>query len=405
MLEKRDRWMQDFWLRDFTGDDDALWIPARTPRTPLCPRRRRKSNLCQQLVPPPSRRLRRSPRTRSFRMPAKKSALFQSRRVGRLPSRRSQTLDALEVPQAALSCLADLLLTKGGTYRETVTRRSAFPRIRNGRKSAFFNLVQNLPEIDGLDSALDALRALPPVRYTDEDWQIVRACFILLHDAAGELQVFFAETGVVDYVEVAQTLKHSRGTDGIPTDAALAIADTSITFSSTSFRTPAAASIDSSPRSSPHGLTPPVDFFVVGDPMQSIYFFRDADAELFRAFTKRPRNPDADPLLFDSVRLASNFRTAHRLVEQLNAHIRLYSRPTMAKKVTLSPRRTLPQRNRSPEPHPVQLASTIVPQSEAGKGTCPHSPTSQKESALGTDSLKSSRSSAPAARMKQARRG
>ncbi len=59
--------------------------------------------------------------------------------------------------------------------------------------------------------------------------------------------------------------------------------------------------------------------FVVGDPMQSIYFFRDADAELFpRVKTLGLEIPQDDPLLFDFVSLSANFRTAPSLVERLN---------------------------------------------------------------------------------------
>ncbi len=59
--------------------------------------------------------------------------------------------------------------------------------------------------------------------------------------------------------------------------------------------------------------------FVVGDPMQSIYFFRDADAELFPRVRDNGLEMLGDePFTFDSVGLAANFRTAAGLVEQLN---------------------------------------------------------------------------------------
>ena len=54
----------------------------------------------------------------------------------------------------------------------------------------------------------------------------MRACFTLLRHAAGELQVAFAEAGVVDFAEVAQVaLRVLRGEDGLPSDAAIAVAD------------------------------------------------------------------------------------------------------------------------------------------------------------------------------------
>jgi ATP-dependent exoDNAse (exonuclease V) beta subunit len=59
--------------------------------------------------------------------------------------------------------------------------------------------------------------------------------------------------------------------------------------------------------------------FLVGDPMQSIYFFRDADAELFPRVRDLGLDIPPDlPLTFDFVPLRSNFRTAAPLVEHLN---------------------------------------------------------------------------------------
>jgi ATP-dependent exoDNAse (exonuclease V) beta subunit len=59
--------------------------------------------------------------------------------------------------------------------------------------------------------------------------------------------------------------------------------------------------------------------FVVGDPMQSIYFFRDADAELFsRVKMVGLELPQDEPLALDFVPLAANFRAAPPLVERLN---------------------------------------------------------------------------------------
>ena len=53
--------------------------------------------------------------------------------------------------------------------------------------------------------------------------------------------------------------------------------------------------------------------------MQSIYFFRDADAELFpRVRDLGLEIPGADPFLFDPVALTSNFRTVAPLVKRLN---------------------------------------------------------------------------------------
>ena len=84
--------------------------------------------------------------------------------------------------------------------------------------------------------------------------------------------------------------------------------------------------------------------------MQSIYFFRDADAELFpRVKAAGLEIPDTDPLLFDPVALTSNFRTTRPLVSELNEVFARSSRKTTA---AASP---------SPPPTPPATASRLRP--------------------------------------------
>jgi ATP-dependent exoDNAse (exonuclease V) beta subunit len=217
--------------------------------------------------------------------------------------------------------LAALLLTGDGAFRKQVDKRLGFPADRKREKSRILELIAQLATIPGLESALAAVRNLPSARYDEEEWEIVKACFTMLRRAAAELQIAFAEAGTVDFIEVAQIAQRVlRGSDGLPTDAALAVSDgirhlLVDEFQDTSRRQHQllASLIAAWPERT--GRT----CFVVGDPMQSIYFFRDADAELFpRVKTVGLEIPNDEPLLFDFVPLKANFRTAPALVERLN---------------------------------------------------------------------------------------
>jgi ATP-dependent helicase/nuclease subunit A len=225
--------------------------------------------------------------------------------------------DALEAYLGA----AALLLTGDGVFRKAVDKRLGFPADRKREKARLLELIASLAHVPGLESALAAVRNLPPARYPEDDWQIVRACFTLLRHAAGELQVVFAEAGAVDFVEVAQIAQRVlRGPDGLPTDAALAVSDgirhlLVDEFQDTSRRQHQllASLVAAWPERTDRTC------FAVGDPMQSIYFFRDADAELFpRVKTLGLEIPNDEPLLFDFVPLQANFRTAPSLVQRLN---------------------------------------------------------------------------------------
>jgi len=157
--------------------------------------------------------------------------------------------------------------------------------------------------------------------YTEPEWEIVRACFLLLRQAAAYLRITFAEAGVVDFIEVAQiALNVLRSEDDRPTDAAIAVADRIRhllvdEFQDTSRRQHELLGRLIAAWPQPEGRT----CFVVGDPMQSIYFFRDADAELFPRVENIGLDIPNEPVLrFDSAHLKANFRTAPALVQRLN---------------------------------------------------------------------------------------
>ncbi len=318
MLTNRDRWMQGFVLereQDWEALRERLERPfAKAVQESL-------TELSQFLDQVPESRDEALKLAR-FACEQGAGALFQQlAELADFPSRGLDDIEALEEAHQAHRCLALLLLTNDGKFRKQVDKRLGFPADRKREKAQILDLIARLSAVPGLESALAAVRNLPPARYTDEDWQIVRACFTLLRHAVGQLKVVFAEAGAVDYTEVAQiALSVLKGADGLPTEAAFSVADRIRHILVDEFQ-------DTSRRQ--HELLRRLiaawperegrSCFVVGDPMQSIYFFRDADAELFpRVKAAGLEIPNADPLLFDPVALTSNFRTADPLVTELN---------------------------------------------------------------------------------------
>ena len=241
--------------------------------------------------------------------------------LANFPSGPHEDTEAVEDARNAYLCLANLLLTGDGNFRQQITKLLGFPKEHVAEKLRMQELIDQLREVPGLEAALASVRDLPPARYTEEDWQIVRASFTLLRHAAGELKAVFAEAGTVDFVEVAQIARLVlRAEDHLPTDAALAVADDIHHLLVDEFQ-------DTSRRQHEFitGLIsawpdrPGRTIFVVGDPMQSIYFFRDAEAELFRRVKDRGfefTEEESFPLY--PVKLTANFRTDPQLVASLN---------------------------------------------------------------------------------------
>lgn len=241
--------------------------------------------------------------------------------LAEFPTGPYEDSQALDDARAAYICLGNLLLNEDGEFRRRINVRLGFPKEHADEKRQLEELIEDLSAVPGLGDALTAVRNLPPARYTEDDWQIVRASFILLRHAAGELKTVFAEAGTVDFVEVAQVAKHVlRGEDNLPSDAAIAVADDIRhllvdEFQDTSRRQHEFISALIAAWPDRSGRT----IFVVGDPMQSIYFFRDAEAELFARVRDRGFDcPGDDPLLLAPVRLEANFRTDPSLVSDLN---------------------------------------------------------------------------------------
>jgi len=370
MLAKRDRWMHGFLLE---REPDWQALRKRLER----PFAHAVHNALIKL----SELLDQVPGARGEALELARFACSQSgsqlhRELAELvefPSAPFSGSTSVEEARQAHMNLAALLLTGDGAFRKQVDKRLGFPADCKREKGRILELIAELAAVPGLESALSVVRILPSAGYTEDEWKIVKACFQLLRQAAGELQIVFAEAGAADYTEVAQIAQRVlRGEDNLPTDAAMYVSDNIRhllvdEFQDTSRRQHQLLSslIAAWPERS--GRT----CFVVGDPMQSIYFFRDADAELFpRAKALGLEIPCSDsqiaePLLFDSVFLTTNFRTTPGLVERLNqAFARIFAADD-GSGITFTPAEAAREQKASAEP-PFALHLDFVPQ--AGRG-------------------------------------
>jgi ATP-dependent exoDNAse (exonuclease V) beta subunit len=221
-----------------------------------------------------------------------------------------RTLESMDRADATLrGAIADLLSWRDNNWSDLEDQVVDMLSDRDRWMQSF--LLERAPDWELLRSQLE--RPFAPLAYSEEEWRIVRASFTLLRYTAAQLKVVFAENAAVDFTEVAQIAQSVlREPDGSPSDAAMAVADgihhlLVDEFQDTSRRqhqllaSLVAAWPDRSGRTC----------FVVGDPMQSIYFFRNAEAELFfRVRDLGLEIPNAPPFQFDFVQLTANFRTA-----------------------------------------------------------------------------------------------
>lgn len=211
--------------------------------------------------------------------------------------------------------IAELLLTKSGTWRKIVTKKDGFPAQDNGEKKEILALLEDLHDLDELRQSLHRVRQLPPHRYSDEQWDVLLALLNLLPLAVTELRRIFGERGVVDHTEVALAANMALGSTDDPGDMALLLdyqishllidemQDTSI--SQYNFLEKLVAGwIDGDGRT----------LFCVGDPMQSIYRFRNAEVGQFLI----ARDQGIADLSLAPLVLRRNFRSGENLLRWFN---------------------------------------------------------------------------------------
>jgi ATP-dependent helicase/nuclease subunit A len=166
-----------------------------------------------------------------------------------------------------------------------------------------------------LREALIALRAAPPPKYTETQWEALEAILALLNPALAQLLALFGERGEVDFTQIAHGALLALGTPEEPTDLLLSMdarvrhllvdefQDTSNSQWELLERLTAGWQEDD-------GRT----VFVVGDPMQSIYRFRDAQVGLFL----HARRSGLPGVKLEPLTLSTNFRSQAKIVEWVN---------------------------------------------------------------------------------------
>ena len=212
--------------------------------------------------------------------------------------------------------LAELLLTANVGWRARVDKRHGFPAGAAGKawKDRLATLIATLAD-DSLRGALADTRRLPQASYTDAQWQVLEAITGLLARAVGLLQLAFQSRGQVDFTEVSQRASLALEDAGGPTDLALRLdyqirhllidefQDTSISQFELIARLTAGWTPDD-------GRT----LFAVGDPMQSIYRFREAEVGLFL----KARAGGIGNVVLEALELSANFRSQAGIVDWVN---------------------------------------------------------------------------------------
>jgi ATP-dependent helicase/nuclease subunit A len=211
--------------------------------------------------------------------------------------------------------LAQLALTVEGGWRVNVTRREGLSVEDPALKARALEWLRALARVEGARELLLEIRLLPGPCLPAEDAQALSALARLLRLAASELELVFQESGRVDFAYVAAAARRALTEESAPTDLALRLGDDLRhilvdEFQDTSIEQCALLEALTAAWEPGDGRT----LFLVGDPMQSIYQFREAEVGLFL----RVAGHGLGRLVLEPLALTRNFRAQPALVDWAN---------------------------------------------------------------------------------------
>jgi len=222
--------------------------------------------------------------------------------------------------------LSVLLLTDKGQWRKAVNVKNGFPAVdkkgnkaentqREVMKERMTALLDSLRGHAAFQAALAELPLLPPPTYDEASWEVVESLCEVLMLAVAELKLECTRRGEADFTEIAQGASRALGTAESPTDLALHL-DYRIRhllvdeFQDTSVSQHELLAKLTAGWQAGDGRT----LFVVGDPMQSIYRFRQAEVGLYL----RARHEGIGSVRLTPLALSVNFRSQQGIVDWVN---------------------------------------------------------------------------------------
>lgn len=242
-------------------------------------------------------------------------------------------LPAVDIDELSLwQAVTEVLLTKDKkiALRKRLDKNCGFPTetvdgdkaLAKQRKQHMQQLLQAMADDQLLLQALENFRLIPAPRFSAQQWSILNELLILLPALVAELTLVFQQAGTVDHTQISLGALQALGDSLNPTELALRLdhrlrhilIDEFQDTSSTQFRllqrlTEGWSEYNEANPQSPNTV------FLVGDGMQSIYGFRNANVGLFL----EARRYGINGLKLKDIFLSVNFRSVPEIVEWNNS--------------------------------------------------------------------------------------
>jgi ATP-dependent helicase/nuclease subunit A len=214
--------------------------------------------------------------------------------------------------------LRQLLLTESGTFRSPrgINVRLGFAA-GDPMKDRLIALLESLSDNEALRESLAGLRGLPSPAFDETQWDVIGSIVAILGACLEELRAQFTRSGGTDHIEVAAAARRALGGELDPTELAMLLEYRIRHILVDEFQDTSSNQFLLLEQLTAGWSAPDLHtLFLVGDPMQSIYRFREAEVGLFLQVWQQQRlgSVALRPLL-----LTRNFRSQRGVVSWINS--------------------------------------------------------------------------------------
>ena len=224
----------------------------------------------------------------------------------KLKNKNSFNFDSEEIP--LWQTITKILFTDKNTRRENITAREGFKNDDEGE--IYKNKCRNLPNID----FLLAIKAIPEP--LSETYALkLRSIANILLQCEKKLRQLFKQRNTVDFIEIIEIANEALGKNDAASDLLLSL-DYKISHLLIDEFQDTSRSHFNFLKKIVDGWTPEAQktIFCVGDPMQSIYKFREADVSIFIEAKKNGFNT----IPLETIQLRDNYRSSSTIVNEIN---------------------------------------------------------------------------------------
>jgi ATP-dependent helicase/nuclease subunit A len=228
---------------------------------------------------------------------------------------RDQPPEAVAAHLDHWHALIHILLTGGKAWRKGFNSNHVGFEHEKHHKAQLKAIVDQLSQRDDLLEVLCTVRGLPPAKYPADQWAVAKSLFRILRHALVELQLIFAAHNQCDFTELSLLARHALDDDSSADDLAAALGARLQHLLVDEMQDTSTGQYDLIEMLTKSWDGSSQTVFLVGDPRQSIYLFRQARVERFMRAT---RTGLLGMLPLTRLQLSANFRSQHDLVARFN---------------------------------------------------------------------------------------